>query len=58
MARKGKYAHAAQIKRGSGTRQSLIDAGEVILKAARAEAAKVSARTAAATFVTQIDDTR
>jgi hypothetical protein len=56
MARKGKYAHAAKIQRGSGTRKSLVDAGQVVLKAAQAEAAKVSQRTAAATSVTLVDE--
>lgn len=56
MARKGRYAHAASIQRGGGTRKSLVDAGKVILRAAQAEAAKVSATVAAATTVTQVDE--
>lgn len=56
MARKGKYAHAAQVQRGSGTRVSLAKAGDVVLKAAQAEAAKVSATVAAATTLNQVDE--
>lgn len=56
MARKGKYAHAAQIQRGGGTRISLAKAGAVVLKAARAQAAKAGARVAAATTLNQVDE--
>lgn len=56
MARAGKYAHAAQIQRGGGARISLAKAGNVVLRAARAEAAKVGVRPAEATTLHQVDE--
>lgn len=56
MARRGKYAHASAIVRGNGSRASMKKAGEIVLKAARAEAAKVNAYVAANIELGEIDE--
>lgn len=56
MARRGKYAHASAIVKGHGSRASMLKAGQIVLKAARAEAAKVNPYIAANLELGEIDE--